>query len=283
MIVCLLLNYQLDFEDQYIDRLSGVYRWLGMLLFHSGPYLVVCLMIFKYTPQKWWQQKGFWLRVLLGFGILAFDRALQIQYFLSHLALWDAYYLTRVIGRLSSMVTVVLPLIMVYMLLDRNQSNRFYGLWINRFDPRPYLLLLGFAALGILIGGAFQDIQAHYPRYLEVGGPEFVAKHDIPSWLNVLIYEAAYGVNFISVEMFFRGFLIFAFSKYLGPYVVYPMIATYCFLHFGKPLTESVSSIFGGYILGVIAIHSRNIWGGVMLHVGLAWLMELVGYLYRIL
>ena len=57
------------------------------------------------------------------------------------------------------------------------------------------------------------------------------------------------------------------------------MIATYCFLHFGKPVTETLSSIIGGYILGIIALKNKNIWGGVMVHVGVAWSMELFGYL----
>ncbi len=283
MALCLTLNYLLDFEDQYIDTLPGLPRFAGMFFFHALPYLVVCLIFLNKTREsRWWQKKGFWWRVVLGFGILAFDRSLSIQPFLSSFSGWDAYYLTRVLGRLISLLTMVLPLCLVYLLIERNQPNRFYGLIVNAFDPRPYLLLLELAAVAIVIGGAFQDIQGHYPRYLEVGGPQFVQQHDLPAWVNVLVYEAAYGVNFISVEMFFRGFLIFTFSRYFGPFVVYPMIATYCFLHFGKPLTESISSLVGGYILGVIAIHSRTIWGGVMLHVGLAWLMELVGYFYRI-
>lgn len=283
MGLCLTANYILDFEDQYIDRLPAGFRWMSMILFHSLPYLVVCFLITQYSQEKWWKKSGFWWRVVLGFGILAFDRSLHIQFFLRGLSSWDAFYLARVAGKMISLITVVLPLALVYLLLDQRQSNRYYGLIVSRFDARPYLILLGVSALVIIIGGAFRDIQDHYPRYLEVGGPEFVRHHDIPSWLNILLYEAAYGVDFISVEMFFRGFLIFSFSRYFGPYVVYPMIATYCFLHFGKPLTESISSLIGGYILGVIAINSRTIWGGVMLHVGLAWLMELVGYLYRIL
>ena len=81
---------------------------------------------------------------------------------------------------------------------------------------------------------------------------------------------------------FFRGFLIVGMVRYFGPQVVLPMILTYCFLHFGKPLTESISSLFGGYILGIISLHSKSIWGGVIIHVGIAWLMEIVGYLFRI-
>ncbi|HKK39955.1 MAG TPA: CPBP family intramembrane glutamic endopeptidase, partial [Cryomorphaceae bacterium] len=105
----------------------------------------------------------------------------------------------------------------------------------------------------------------------------------IPEWRVVALYEFFYGLDFISTELIFRGFLILGMHKYLGPYVVYPMVVSYCVLHFGKPLTEAISSIFGGYILGIIALYHRNIWGGVIIHVGVAWGMEIIGYLHRVL
>ncbi len=57
------------------------------------------------------------------------------------------------------------------------------------------------------------------------------------------------------------------------------MAATYVFLHFGKPMGEAISSGFGGYILGIIALYSGNIWGGVFVHVGIAWLMEAMAWM----
>ena len=48
------------------------------------------------------------------------------------------------------------------------------------------------------------------------------------------------------------------------------MAAMYVSIHFGKPLGETISSFFGGYILGIITINSRNIIGGTI--VGLSML-----------
>jgi hypothetical protein len=53
-------------------------------------------------------------------------------------------------------------------------------------------------------------------------------------------------------------------------------------LHFGKPMGEAVSSIFGGFILGVIALYSRSILGGVIIHLGVAWLMEFTAWCQHI-
>ncbi len=65
----------------------------------------------------------------------------------------------------------------------------------------------------------------------------------------------------------------------MGKNVILPMAATYAVLHFGKPIGETISSIFGGYILGVIALYSRNIWGGVFIHGGTAFFMEAFAFL----
>jgi hypothetical protein len=61
------------------------------------------------------------------------------------------------------------------------------------------------------------------------------------------------------------------------------MISVYCFLHFGKPMGEAISSIFGGYILGVIAYNTKSISGGIIVHMGVAWMMDFFAYLQHIL
>lgn len=64
----------------------------------------------------------------------------------------------------------------------------------------------------------------------------------------------AYAWDFVSVELAFRGFLIIGMIKILGKGAVLPMAVTYAFYHFGKPAGETISSVFGGYILGIIAL-----------------------------
>jgi membrane protease YdiL (CAAX protease family) len=113
---------------------------------------------------------------------------------------------------------------------------------------------------------------------LHSGGANFAAINGIYEWVAVLIYEMAYASSFISVELFFRGFLVLGFVRYLRGYAIVPMVACYCFLHFGKPLAETITSIFGGFVLGVFVYKTRNIWGGIIIHMGIALLMELFGY-----
>jgi hypothetical protein len=42
---------------------------------------------------------------------------------------------------------------------------------------------------------------------------------------------------------------------------------------------ETIGSFFGGFILGTIALHTKSIWGGIIIHVGIALLMELLAFL----
>jgi hypothetical protein len=78
-------------------------------------------------------------------------------------------------------------------------------------------------------------------------------------WIYKLLYELAYGSDFISVELFFRGFLILAFVKLVGKDAILPMACFYCTIHFGKPLGECISSYFGGMLLGIVVFHTRSI------------------------
>ena len=44
-------------------------------------------------------------------------------------------------------------------------------------------------------------------------------------------------------------------------------------------MAEAISSFWGGLLLGIIAFNTGSIWGGLIVHLGIAWLMEAVGWL----
>jgi membrane protease YdiL (CAAX protease family) len=54
-------------------------------------------------------------------------------------------------------------------------------------------------------------------------------------------------------------------------------VVVYAMIHFEKPLLEAISSIVGGTVLGVISHRTRSIYGGVILHLGIAYMMEMAG------
>jgi len=55
----------------------------------------------------------------------------------------------------------------------------------------------------------------------------------------------------------------------------------YVVIHWNKPMGELISSFFGGSLLGVISYYSKSIWGGIIVHVGIAWMMEIGAFISK--
>lgn len=284
LVLLLVFNYTYDVEDSHIDLIEALsLRWFAYFLFEAIPFLATAMILYGFgKAERFFTQPGFWLMWFLGFAILAFDRSFHIRELVMEWFSGQPYRIWfRSIGWSSSLLFTVLPLVLIYELLDRSVEHRWYGLAPGTFDARPYLYLLLIAGVFIGVGSFFGDIQSYYPRYRISEGQQFARYYEVGQWVPLTLFELSYASNFITVELFFRGFLIYAFVRYFGAYAVLPMIVAYCVLHFGKPLTESISSVFGGYVLGILALKNRNIWGGVIIHIGVAWLMELFGFLQR--
>jgi Type II CAAX prenyl endopeptidase Rce1-like len=150
-----------------------------------------------------------------------------------------------------------------------------YGLTTQNFKWLPYLLMV-IAIVPLVAYAASQSAFLQtYPKlkalsFLEPGGPTTIQK---------ILYELSYGSDFFTIELFFRGFLVVIFTRFAGPAAILPMAVFYCSIHFGKPLLECISSYFGGILLGIIACYSQSIIGGIIVHLGLAWMMELAAIL----
>jgi hypothetical protein len=150
------------------------------------------------------------------------------------------------------------------------------GIQAKGFNVRPYLLLLlGMVPL-IAFAATRNDFLRTYPKVQGIDLIDQYVQHGYP-WK--LLYELSYGIDFVTIEFFFRGFLILAFARFAGKHGILPVAAFYCSIHFGKPLFECITSYFGGIILGAVVYNTRSIWGGLIVHLGIAWLMELAGYL----
>ncbi len=171
---------------------------------------------------------------------------------------------------------VVLMLVALF-IIHRVQENR-WGLYAVKKTQslRSYFLLI-ILMLPLLLWASMQkDFSAVYPRakiITETLGAEAKPWHFV-------LFEAAYVFDFISIEIFFRGFLIIVLGKMFGKQSILPIALFYFSIHLGKPMFEAFSSFLGGIILGTIAYRSKSIWGGWLVHVSIALLMELFGYLF---
>jgi hypothetical protein len=278
------LNYSIELEDNIIDSHSGTpMHGLLFLLLHGGAWLAVFL-IFQYAGKKKVVVgiKG-WGKILLGFIILALDRS-----FYYHRDLLQAFsqpetyrYVAKVSHNLMPVVTVMLPLFLLRYIYDRDKGEGLYGLRFRHTKLKAYWVMLAIMVPLVYAASLTQEFIEYYPVYKRSGGAIFAAYMGISELWARLMFEAAYLMNFLFVELLFRGFLVIGLSRLLGGNAVFAMAATYCVYHFGKPVGETISSVFGGYILGVIALYSRNIYGGVFIHGGIALLMEFFAMLQQ--
>lgn len=94
------------------------------------------------------------------------------------------------------------------------------------------------------------------------------------NWKLITLFELSYANDFLAVESMFRGALIIGLGRLLGPRAILPMALTYMSIHFGKPDIEMCSSVFGGYLLGILAYRTHHLWGGIIIHLGIAMLFE---------
>jgi uncharacterized protein len=105
-----------------------------------------------------------------------------------------------------------------------------------------------------------------YPKY---GGAGISIGH-LVSW------ELIYCFQFLMLEFFFRGFLIFALAPYIGSLAIFVMVVPYAMIHFGKPPAEGLGSVLAGIALGTIALRTGSIWGGVLVHCTVGVSMDLL-------
>lgn len=92
---------------------------------------------------------------------------------------------------------------------------------------------------------------------------------------TLVIYELVYLTQFVSIEFFFRGFGIFRMERLCPGYGVLLMVIPYSFVHIHKPFPEAVGSIIAGIILGHLALKSKSIWPGVLVHACIALAADL--------
>ena len=285
--VCIYLNFSMGLERQFIQVHSGSWvKWPLMSLEMGFPFLFICFLLYlSGANKKWISSKEFWILFFFGFTVIGFQRGFFLHRDLvSDLPYADRYFLRKLLWWARPLLTTFISISLFYWFYERKRDgeNHWYGLSVTGTNFKPYFLLLAFVIVGLAIGSFFNDLAEYYPRYQKSGGAAFAEKYGLGEWLTVLLYELVYGSSFLSVELFFRGFLILGFARILGGYAVLAMIGSYVFLHFSKPLTECISSAFGGYLLGILTFYSRRIWGGIFLHVALAWGMEFFAWLQKL-
>ena len=169
-------------------------------------------------------------------------------------------------GVMSLVLRVAVPLaVIVWVLRERpgEWGFRLRGQWPH---IRPYVYLFA-VMVPILFAVSFTGpFQSKYPLYpLAVQG----------GW-HFWGWQLFYGMQFLGLEAFFRGFMTFGLWPRLGWYAIPVMTIPYTMVHFGKPTAEVFAAIVAGLVLGYLAIRSRSFLWGFFLHWAVAITMDVL-------
>jgi hypothetical protein len=277
----LTVNYGFHFKKLQLDAYFGTTeQFFRFLIFFSSVYFfILFVQAFWKKDFSAFKNKSYLVKIFTGLLILSFDSSSRhiYQWITTTfdidwgLRRWFFYLFTSI----HQFINLGVLMFILKYIFDRYEES-VYGLTLKNFDVKPYFTMLLFM-MPLIAWASFQnDFLHNYPIYKD--NFNVVAEH-IQPWKAVACFELSYAFRFVAVELFFRGFLIIGMIKLIGERAIMPMVVLYSFWHFGKPMPESIGAAFGGYILGVIALRTRSVFGGIIVHIGVAMMMEVGAYI----
>ncbi|MCH9660448.1 MAG: CPBP family intramembrane metalloprotease [Bacteroidetes bacterium] len=269
-VVLIIFNYSLDFEDSYLDVSST--RTIGFIKifwFYAFIYLTAVFLMYKHpVVAKGITQWKFY--VFLGLTLTFISSEINFQIInTTTISRWSShqYFNRKLVAQLNETIFFIVTIILVLGLLGWGRYKGF-GLFNFVKELRLYLLLLAIFIPVLYFASLHPDFIESYPR-LRIKG--FKSEHYLSYFIA---YEPFYLLNFITVEWVFRGLLVLGLIQFFDKRAVLLAAVLYCSFHFGKPLGECIGSFFGGYLLGMITYKTKSIWGGVIVHMGIALIMD---------
>jgi membrane protease YdiL (CAAX protease family) len=168
-------------------------------------------------------------------------------------------------GLASVLIRVAIPFGVVAVVLGEPLRDWGWRVKPRWSDVRPYVLFLAVMIPVVAVVSLLDSFQAKYPFYdgAVAGGWHFWG------------FQLFYGMQFLGVEAFFRGFLLFGLERRLGWYAIGVSTIPYVMIHFGKPMPETFAAIVAGVLLGWMALRTRSFLWGVALHWSVAITMDL--------
>jgi len=280
LTIAVFLNYKYNFEHSYIDKF---YRkpisFIIYPLYFIAPYYIVIIPILFIKKQQYkLKQSEFWVKSIIyftTFGVMVAFWQIRDLFNLSNFDFSERYLLYRILNELKRIIPFIIIFYAVKLYYDKNETH-LLGLRFKGINYKPFFVML-LLMMPLIIIASFQPAFQHtYPQYKFWN---YNGAFGLTPLQSDLLFEVAYGMDFISIELFFRGALVIGMAKVLGKEAILPMAAAYVIIHFGKPAGEAISAFFGGFILGVHSLKTKNILGGIIIHVGIAYSMEIAAIL----
>lgn len=162
---------------------------------------------------------------------------------------------------------LVVPALLLRVLRPGEPLSSFGLSWSGlRGHERTYLLLFVATLPLIVLASTRPAFLETYPFYRHAGR----------SSVDFVAWEVLYALQFVSLEFFFRGFLLHTLKRDLGAYAVFVAVVPYCMIHFQKPLPEALGAIVAGLVLGTLSLRTGSVLGGAAVHVAVAVTMDVL-------
>lgn len=91
-----------------------------------------------------------------------------------------------------------------------------------------------------------------------------------------IVYEILFVLFIFAWEFIFRGYILFGLEKRFGIYAIFIQMMPFVILHNGKPFIETSASIFGGILLGYLALRTRSILYGFIIHAAILVVLDIL-------
>lgn len=275
--VSIFINYKFNFyhdimRESYFNGKSIYYFpvfYVSIYFVAAIPFLFLRKQYALLTNYKFYLKSIFFITIYgLSIGFYGYQ-----SWSFAGLYEEEILFILKILSQYKSVFFYFIPLMILKKTMDRNVEG-IYGLTKNSQHIKGYFSLYLILLPFLIIISYTSDFQSAYPQFKPWEYGEILG---MKPWLYVPLFEISYAIDFIMTELMFRGALVIGMVSILGRNAVLPMVAMYAAIHFGKPVVETISSIFGGYILGALAYQTRHIWGGVIVHIGIGLSMEVLG------
>lgn len=126
---------------------------------------------------------------------------------------------------------------------------------VLRDDPREYGFQLGDWKAGLALTGLVIAVAAPILWMTARGDPSMQQyySHLLGPALPRYVF-----LDLIGWEFMFRGWLLFGYARKFGPDALWLQSVPFALAHIGKPELETLSTIFGGFLFGLVAWRTKS-------------------------
>jgi len=227
-----------------------------------------------------------------GFRTVDRDSAIALIYTAINLSVLEFWFLTFVVQRrinatpgairtpgisleagttwsiATTICQLVIPILLIKFVHRRKLSE--YGWNLRGFTThlKVYLGLFAFMVPFVWWASTQHEFLIRYPFVYE-------ARTDGEMFLR---WEFVYLMQFIALESYFRGYLLFTLERSMKWTAIFVMMVPYALIHWHKPPLECFGAIIAGIALGGLSLRFRSWYGGAVLHMLVGATMDILSF-----